>query len=120
MNKLFFLLILIVSTIGFVACGDNEDPMVTTECETDGVTYAADIKAIFDTNCSTANSCHGAGSQIFPASNYEETSTAAGFGRMTGAINHEEGFSAMPPSGVKMDQCDIDKIEAWIADGTPE
>ena len=47
---------------------------------------------------------------------------AAGFGSMVGALNHEPGFTPMPnpPGSPKIAQCDIDKIEAWIADGAPE
>jgi len=47
---------------------------------------------------------------------------AVQFNRIVGAINHETGFLPMPyPVGsAKLDQCDIDKVTAWITNGAPE
>ena len=42
------------------------------------------------------------------------------FPKLIGAIKHEPGFVAMPQSGGKLEDCDIEKMEAWIAAGAPE
>ena len=53
---------------------------------------------------------------------YASAKAFADFGRMEGAIKHEEDFKPMPyPEGTdKLNSCTIDKIVAWIADGAPE
>ena len=33
---------------------------------------------------------------------------------------HEDGFVNMPFGGAKLSDCNISKMEAWIADGAPE
>lgn len=105
-----------------VACGDNEDPQPEPEtCETEGMTYDNDIKAIFDTNCTSA-SCHNDTdlAKGFTLQNYTAAAGAASFGNFLPSINQESGVVPMPIGADKLDQCDIDKIAAWIADGRPE
>jgi len=116
--KQILVFLLSISFLAFVACG--EDEMDT--CETTGLTYTNDIAPIINGSCASA-ACHGSGTvTTFPMGNYDETSTAVGFGRIVGAINHDEGFLPMPyPEGsAKIEQCNIDKITAWINDGAPE
>jgi len=107
--------------VGFVSsCGDDEDPMMPATCDTEDVTYTNFAKNLFDSNCSNA-ACHGAGTMsTFPLSTYEEAVAAVGFGRMIGAVNRSSGFSAMPRGADKLDDCTIDKLEAWINNDTPE
>ncbi|MFY0644172.1 MAG: hypothetical protein JXR19_06875 [Bacteroidia bacterium] len=38
---------------------------------------------------------------------------------MINSMKHIDGFSAMPPSGPKMESCDIDRIQSWINKGAP-
>lgn len=33
---------------------------------------------------------------------------------------NDPGYSAMPKYGAKLNDCDIKKMEQWIASGTPE
>jgi hypothetical protein len=99
------------------SCGkdDGDDPVVT--CDTTDLTYTADIKAILNTNCALSG-CHSETEAALQGSMH----AFVAFGRILGAINHEEGFEAMPrPEGsAKLDDCTIDKITAWIDAGTPE
>ena len=123
MNK-FKLLFALLLLVGFIACGDDdEDPMVDPmeeTCETDNLTYTNGIADIVNGSCAVAG-CHVAGTAApFAMSNYDETFAAVGFGRILGTINHEEGFSPMPPSGVKLDDCTIEKLTVWINAGAPE
>lgn len=120
MKQLSFLFLLSV-LICFTACKD-EDPIdpVDTTCETVGVTYTNDIKPIYTTYC-TNEACHADGSMTtFPMDTYDLSVAAVGFEKIEGAIQHTDGFSPMPKGGDKLADCDIDKILAWIAAGTPE
>ena len=103
----------------FVSCSEDEEPDI---CDTANVTYTSDIAAIFNVSCATAG-CHVDGNEMnafFSLEGFEKSRAAAGLGRMIGAINQDDGFTAMPIGGDKLEQCDIDKITEWIAAGTPE
>ena len=110
-------------------CDDNddrtEDDMVTEDCTCEGtkipITYSNTVAGILNTSCAVSG-CHTDADLAggFSLASYAQASGAAGFGRMLGAINQEEGFTAMPPNGTKLDQQDIDDITEWIENGTPE
>ena len=105
--------------VGFtMACGDDDGDV----CETADLTYNNDIASIINSNCATAG-CHNAdaaANATFPMTDFAEVTVAVGFDRIVGAISHSNGFSAMPKNGDKLDQCVIDKVTQWIADGAPE
>ncbi len=105
-----------------MACGDDEEeePMVA-ECVTDGVTYTNDIAAILNTNCATTT-CHNDTDLAngFSVEGFMKASAAAQFDNFLPSINQDSGFSPMPRGRDKLDQCDIDKISAWIDAGFPE
>ncbi len=107
-------IILIGLIMVFASC-DPEEPI----CETESLTYTDDVKSILDTHCAVAG-CHVSMTGTFDMSDYETAKIAVDFGRIAGAINHEEDFVPMPIGGDKLDDCSIDKIESWIADGAPE
>jgi len=103
----------------FMACGD-EGPS-TSSCETADLTYS-DVSSIFNTNCATSG-CHVEGGQSPEMFSYDKIKEEIdGPNRILGSINHDDGFRPMPyPEGSdKLSDCNIDKIEAWIADGAPE
>lgn len=88
-------------------------------CDTLNMVYTNDIKPILDNNCV---SCHltsnpSGGVQL---DSYSQVKTVADNGRLWGSINHEDGFSPMPQGGGKLGDCDLNKIKAWINDGSPE
>jgi hypothetical protein len=114
---------LLILLFGFtlVACDKDDDPK-TSDCDTTDVTYTNTIAAIFDSSCAIAG-CHVNGNEqstLYSLEGYENAKSSAGFGRIEGSINHEEGFSPMPKDASKLSACDIDKIEAWINAGYPE
>lgn len=122
MKKLFPLIILLTGIL-FIACGDDDpetDPE-TMDCESADLTYNNDIAAIINSSCAATNACHGANtSSTFPLDTYNNVIDAPGFDRISGTINHESGFSPMPRNGNKLDDCTIEKIDQWINDGAPE
>lgn len=121
--KIETLMFLLILGLFVSSCEEEivEEPPVVN-CDTDGVTYTADISPIFNGSCALAG-CHVVGGNApFPLDDFESSVAAVGFGRILGSIRHEPGFIAMPfPAGSPMiPECDIDQIEAWINDGTPE
>ena len=121
MSKLSIGLFALFALLAITACDPEPEPVDL--CSTDNVTYNSDVKSIFDNSCAFAG-CHDAAAitSIGALNNYDNAVAFVQFGRIEGAINHQEDFKPMPyPVGsAKMDQCSIDIIEAWIADGTPE
>ncbi|HEY9176184.1 MAG TPA: c-type cytochrome domain-containing protein [Flavipsychrobacter sp.] len=98
----------------------NEGAKNTTNCgspcDTTKFTYAAEIQPIFDKYC---KGCHsGAAAQKgIMLDTYSGASAVVGTGRLLGAIRHEAGFVAMPYGSNKMSDCEITKIEKWVAAG---
>ena len=115
----FLVVLLLASACIVVSCGDDEEEPET--CETTGLTYDNYAKAFLASNC-VSSGCHDADAvnTIGNYENYEDTKTAFEFGRVKGAINHEDGFSNMPKGEAKLDDCSIDKLSAWIDAGLPE
>ncbi len=88
------------------------------ECDTTNLTYANGIKTIFENNCV---SCHGSTnpSANLSLTTYEQVRDAILNTNLQARINAEPGVPLMPQGG-KMPQCNIDKIETWVANGFPQ
>lgn len=113
-------MLLMITLVLPVGCYyDNEEDLYPPqECITTNMSYQANIVPILERNCYV---CHAVGvanggvvleghaNLVFWINN----------NRLLGAIRHESGFSAMPQNAAKLLDCDIAKIEQWIADGTP-
>lgn len=127
MNR--YILVLAIFIIPFAlivtSCSDEEEGGEENTCDTNNITYTNSIGAIINSNCALSG-CHSAADvYIGPMSNYTETvgfASSNNGATIIGAINHAAGFEPMPyPSGTaKLSDCNIAKIEAWIAAGTPE
>ncbi|MBE0663333.1 MAG: hypothetical protein IH597_12815 [Bacteroidales bacterium] len=115
---IFFVLIIIVSGCYY----DNEEYLYgdpgtgVVGCDTLNVTYSGTIAPILSTHCI---GCHN---QNIPnagviLNNYNGLKTQIDNGRFWGAINHQNGFAIMPPSGIKLSNCNLLKIQKWIDDG---
>ena len=93
-----------------------------TPCDADlqSVTYSRVISPIFDANC---RQCHGSnvaatlgGSHDF--GDYQKISRYPEVG-LLGSIRHDPGFVPMPKGQARILECDIRRIEAWIAAKKP-
>lgn len=97
---------------------DNEEELYGNQqpCDTTNISYSADIAPLMIASC---NGCHsGAGAAAGIATNsYDQV--VANIERISGAINHKPGFSAMPQNGSKLSDCDLNKFTAWINSGNP-
>jgi hypothetical protein len=92
----------------------------TIACSTANVTYNNSIAGIL-----SANGCVGCHNSSSPSGgvNLQDYISAKAFaqnGKLFGAVNHTPGFKPMPQGGGKINQCEIDKIRAWIDNGTPQ
>jgi hypothetical protein len=90
-------------------------------CDTiPALTYENDIKPILAVSCGTDdNNCHIPGGGQSDFTSYDETKAAAESGNLMGTILHLSGFPPMPNDGRPFDDCNINKIRAWINRGTP-
>jgi hypothetical protein len=89
----------------------------SANCDTSHVMFSADIAPILKANC---NSCHNStitsGGVI--TDNYNGVKLIADNGLLVGTITHARGFSPMPKNKPKLAECDVNKIKAWISQGT--
>ena len=90
----------------------------TGPCEITNRSWDQHIRPIIQTYCL---GCHsgttpGAGLNF---STHAVVAAATANGRLYGAINHQQGFTAMPPTGAKMPECQILQIKSWIVAGAP-
>jgi len=97
---------------------DNEEELYpqVVPCDTSNVTYSGEVAIVMLDNC---NSCHGG---AFPqggivTDNYSDLKVIAENGKLWGAVNHEDGYSAMPQNRPKLNDCDLSIIRIWIDNG---
>jgi len=98
----------------------NEESLYPEPCDTTAVTYGLTVAPILAQNCMEPE-CHGgdATESGIPLEGYDNVKVSVESERFLGAIRHESGFSFMPKNTSQLKDCDITKIEIWIADGYP-
>jgi len=101
---------------------DNNDsvyPYYEANCDTSNVSYSLNINPVLIDRCV---SCHNANNPSAGVllDTYNGVKTVADNGRLWGSINHENGYSAMPQDGNKLNSCSLGQIEAWINSGSPD
>ncbi len=84
------------------------------------VTYAGVISPIFDANCRQCHAANvasalGGGTVLGDYQSIKQYPATA----LLGTIQHAPGFSRMPKNQAKLSDCDIRRIEAWVAAGQP-
>lgn len=86
-------------------------------CNTVNVSYAATVKPIIQNYCV---GCHGGSAPLGGVSltNYTQISAAALSGSLLGSLKGI-AYVPMPYQQPPLNQCFIDRIEAWINDGAP-
>jgi hypothetical protein len=86
-------------------------------CDTVNVSYPGTIYPLLSQYCL---SCHSGSTPEggLNFENYEDVAFVAQSGQLLGAIKHESTYSAMPPNGIMLSDCDISKFEIWIRDTT--
>lgn len=114
-------LILLLGLLGFVGCSSDveEEIYPSIECQTEDMSYVADILPIIETDCFN---CHDAANNFggVTLEGFEAVKIFADNGQLVGSIRHEAGFSFMPQGAPQLLTCEIEKIEAWIDQGTKD
>ncbi len=125
MKKIFVCLSLI--SIALISCSKSNEVTESGsspgtggnpgDCDTVNMKYAANIQPIIQANC---YGCHGNGQATNGVSldSYSKLKARADNGQLIGVITHASGFPPMPYGKAKLSDCDINKIKAWIAQGT--
>jgi hypothetical protein len=92
----------------------------TTTCDTAATKFTAFVSPLISSGCASS-SCHSAtakasGINLSSHATIKAyiTSSKAAF---IGSIKRAPGYSPMPKGGSKFADCDIKKLEAWIAAG---
>ncbi len=85
-------------------------------CDSSKYKFAADIQPMINTYC---KGCHNSVtlSGGYSYETYQGILEPIQNGRFLGAIKHQRGYSPMPRGGSKLTDCQIQKIENWIANG---
>ena len=96
---------------------DVEEEIYTSiDCLTTDMSYTNDILPIIQMDC---YECHSSAANFgnVTLEGYNKISTYVNNGKLVGVIKHEPGFSPMPKNRAQILQCEIEKIEEWIAQG---
>ena len=109
---------LLLGTVMISACYyDSVERLIPVHrlCTTN-MSFQTDIEPILERNCYV---CHRSevNSGNVTLDVYSELMVRVNDGSLLGAINHNQGFTAMPQNAPKLASCEIAKIEQWIADG---
>lgn len=80
-----------------------------------GLSYAADIKPIFENHCNNCHSNGGRGGYDFTIT--DDVMRAAKSGALLGAVKHQSGYDPMPAKAPMLDQATISSLECWISNG---
>jgi Cytochrome C oxidase, cbb3-type, subunit III len=121
-----FVVVLMVTAFAatcIISCTkSNKEQVITTPptCDTVNMKYAANIVPILQNNC---YGCHGTGntggSGGILLEGYSNFKAYVDAGTVKGVITHANGYVAMPYLRAKLDDCTINKILDWIAQGAP-
>lgn len=88
-------------------------------CDSVNVTWNKNINSIMQKNCVSChgNSAPGAGINL---TLYATAKTLALNGQLYGVTAWQPGFKPMPQGGNKIDNCSVNQIRIWAANGAPE
>ena len=115
-----YLLILIIVAFAQSGCYYDKHDLLNPaalSCDTVAVSFSRTIQPILNANCT---GCHtGVGSPNgVTLDSWAGARGPAMNGKLIGTITHAPGFSQMPKNGLKLSDCNIQKIRLWIAGGS--
>ncbi len=90
-----------------------------TGCDTSTVRLSVELNVIMGSSCF---SCHGGTASLgsgIQLEDYTVLKEYADNGILLSSITQDGNASAMPKSGPKLSDCDINKFRAWIDTGAP-
>jgi len=103
---------------------DVEETLYPTDensCDTTAVSYSDMIVNILQTSC---YGCHSINAAPFAGASiilegYNDLLTYVNNDKLLCSLEHSGNCSSMPPDSSPINSCDIDKVRAWINDGSP-
>jgi hypothetical protein len=115
-----YITILTILLVASACYNDTEQELYGTPvCNLENITYSIDIAPILSKNCYACHSqttAPGNGAGIV-LEGYDKVTVAVENGLLIESITHGPDASPMPKNAPKMSDCNINKIEKWIADG---
>ena len=110
----------LIASFGGGCYYDVESELYGMNCDTTGTKYSTNISAIISNYGCLA--CHAGGNPSggINLENHANLKLSVNNGKLMGSISHASGFIPMPDGAAKMNQCDINRIKAWIAAGAPD
>jgi hypothetical protein len=124
MKYVKFSALAIALMVAFAACryDNTEELYVEQPCDTTNATYSAFVAPLVEQECL---SCHG--QSVYAVSGngillegYANMIDYVTIGSFIGSIKHESAYEAMPDGGAKLSNCDIQKLDIWIANGAQD
>jgi hypothetical protein len=96
----------------------EEELYPTLDCNTTSLAYTEHILPIIESNC---YSCHDMANNFgnVTLEGHSNLLQYVNNNQLLGVIRHDSGFSPMPKNAPQLLECEIQKIEQWIADGAP-
>ena len=119
-----YLIIFLVSFTCFLSSCYNDNRVdlyanYDTACDITEASYLTHIVPIMEKQCYSCHSNTNAQGQI-NLEGYDNIKIYVNNGSLFGSMNHNAGYSIMPPSGQKASQCDLDRIKFWIDNGAAD
>lgn len=108
----------------FVSCYyDNEEYLYggNTNCDTTDFTFATRVYPIIENNCLSGCHSQSSGSGGIVLEGYVNVVNSAASGDlMCTILQNGGGCSPMPKNSPKLSDCDINAVQTWIDNGSPE
>lgn len=93
----------------------------SSDCDTNKtISYKTDVQPILNNNCGAQAGCHSNGSASggVKLESWQGTNEVALSGLFLKAVRHEQGVTAMPKGGAKLDDCYIAILSKWVKNGS--
>lgn len=115
--------LLIIVGLLFLTSGcyyDNKEELYPNECDTVNVSFSGDVMPIIVNHC---NNCHSGNAAAsfgggISLEDYTMVKATVVDSSLKGSIEGDENFEKMPID-YSLDNCDIEKINAWINNDSP-
>jgi type 1 fimbria pilin len=117
-------MILIVAIASIAGCYyDSEErlyPKLSSPCNDVTVTFSGTVSTILQPcqSCHSNSNASSSGSGI-KLQDYKDVMIVVSNGKLMGSIRHDNSFIPMPQTGGSLPQCEIDQLQKWIDNQTP-
>jgi hypothetical protein len=101
---------------------DNEETLYSgsANCDTTDFAFSTRINPIIENSCLSGCHSQASGSGGIVLEGYINITNSAASGDLMCVISHQSGCSPMPKNSPKLSDCDIQAVQRWIDNGTPD